>query len=572
MKKIFLLSLFAFALFFSSCELLDLLLEGQPSGSTYKYEEKEINIPVQDCGPDDTLYLVKLNNSNGIIDREQTGYVKSIRSAAGEEEADTDRFLREQYNRLMNLLVEDAGRAAASPIKTAYNTKTYRKGETAQFWAYVEKRKDKNNNEYNIPGLVNATCQYVGEHCYVFADNTDKNKSSKGISLKDSDYVALGEKFESCYELETSVIGNPIYSQYHTTYYCPCNKKIIILVSDLFGDAYLEQDSMTAGYVYPANLYNKDYADTINNRFNITDFSDPNYVFTNECEIIYIDSLMLTKRKETAYSTLVHEFNHMINYVVKTVNGLTENPKASSFNSCDQWFTEMLSMVTEDLFQDYLDLDDKDSPKARLPYFNMYYNYGYRLWDRQDIPALVMYANTYAFGAYLVRNFGGIELLQEIAQNQYVNEEAITQALRTCNPKYYYTDDISGAAKRIDYEYAMRKFSMCLFNTDAPSQEQLQRKGENQYFSFYRGAGNKGDSLHFNPIDIMSIKCDLQKEDGSISKNQIIKPVIYEADDIIGLGPSGFSVHKIGQNVSNFTLMASNKEGLEYYLITVTRD
>ena len=565
MKKIFLLSLFAFAFLFSSCELLDLLLEGQPSGSTYKYEEKEINIPVQDCGPDDTLYLVKLNNSDGIIEDKQTGGINpgdiSYRSAENFFYSDSDSFIR-QLNANMQLdatLYVSRAASSSSSIVSGYSSKSYTEGKEYEFWSYTETIGE---NKY-VSNQVSANCIYEGDYCYVFADTSDSKKTDKGISLSNEDYINLGKKFDSCYQLEIGVLGNPFYKKYHETYFVPCNQKIVILVSDLFGDASLNQDSGTVGYFYNGDLFNQTYMNQI--------YGQGKY-HSNECEIFYIDSLFLTKRKETVYSTLVHEFNHMINYVVKTVNGLTENPKATSFNSCDQWFTEMLSMVTEDLFQDFLKLDDKDSPKARLPYFNMYYNYGYRLWDRQDIPALVMYANTYAFGAYLVRNFGGIELLQKIAQNQYVNEEAITQALRTCNPKYYYTDDISGAEKRIDYEYAMRKFSMCLFNTDAPSQEQLQRKGENQYFSFYRGAGNKGDSLHFNPIDIMSIKCDLQKEDGTIRKNQIIKPVIYEADDIIGLGPSGFSVHKIGQNVSSFKLMASNKEGLEYYLITVTRD
>ena len=251
---------------------------------------------------------------------------------------------------------------------------------------------------------------------------------------------------------------------------------------------------------------------------------------------------------------------------------MTLNPKASSFTECDEWYTEMLAMVTEDMFQDFLKLEDKDSPKARLPYFNMYYNYGYRLWSTKDIPALIMYANTYAFGAYLARNFGGVALIKQIAQNQYVNEESITAALRTCNPDYVYTDDLTGETKRIDYEYAMRKFCMCLFNTKEPTQEQLQATGEKQYFSFYRGAGKQSDYLHFNPIDIMSIKCDVQNKDGSVSKDQIIKPTIYDPDQIVGLGPSGFSVHRIGRRVESFDLMMSNKDGLEYYLITAGVD
>ena len=546
---------------FSGCELLNMLLDDGSSSYRYKETKQTVNVPQKYY--DSYVYLVKLNNSEEIINKEKTGYVSVIRSAVAEDEPATDTFLREQKQRLADAFVEDASRAASSPIIEGYNKKTYSKGEKGKFWAYVDTTK-----KGYIPGIVNATCKYVGDYCYVFADDKNAKSSAKGISLGDTDYEALGEQFDSCYVPETSIIGNPFYSKYHSTYFAPCNQKVVILVSDLFGDANPQQDSMTAGYVYPANLYSKTYADYLNNHFNVTDSSDPNYVFTNECEIIYIDSLLLTQRKETAYSTLVHEFNHMINYVIKTINGMTLNPKASSFTQCDEWYTEMLAMVTEDMFQDFLKLEDKDSPKARLPYFNMYYNYGYRLWSTKDIPALIMYANTYAFGAYLARNFGGVALIKQIAQNQYVNEESITAALRTCNPDYVYTDDLTGETRRIDYEYAMRKFCMCLFNTKEPTQEQLQATGEKQYFSFYRGAGKQSDDLHFNPIDIMSIKCDLQNDDGSVSKNQTIKPTIYEPDQIVGLGPSGFSVHRIGRRVESFDLMMSNKDGLEYYLIT----
>ena len=559
---------------FSGCELLNMLLDDGSSSYRYKETKQTVNVPQKYYNS--YVYLVKLNNSEAIIDKDYTGYVTARRSILADDEPATDKFLREQNQRLADAFVQTADRAAdraaGSKIVSGYNTTTYKLGDSKTFWAYVQTKTDKKGNEYNIPGTVKASCKYVGDHCYVFADNTDKNNSSKGINLNDTSYKSLGQKFDACYELETSVIGNPIYSQYHSTYFAPCNKKVIILVSDLFGDAYPEQQSMTAGYVYPANLYNKNYADLLNEHFKVTDTSDPDYIFTNECEIVYIDSLILSQKKETAYSTLVHEFNHMINYVIKTVNGMTANPGASSFTQCDVWFTEMLSMVTEDMFQDYLELEDKDSPKSRLPYFNMYYNYGYRLWNTANIPALVMYANTYAFGAYLARNFGGTELIKQIAQNEYVNEESITAALQACNPDYTYKDDITGKTRKIDYEYAMRKFCMCLFNTGIPSEEQLQATGDDQYFSFNRRAGKQSASLHFNPIDIMSIKCDVQNKDGSVSKDQIIKPTIYDPDQIVGLGPSGFSVHRIGRRVESFDLMMSNKEGLEYYLITAGVD
>ena len=391
MKKNLFFSLFILCFLLSSCELLELLLDDSGySGGNYKYKETLVDVPIlgnddESTEPDSqvdyeitsdskkTVYLVKLNNSDDIINKNHTGYVKSIkyRNAAENPVCNTDNFIRKLNEELTVIPMQQAQRSAVSDyIVENYSSKTYTKGQTETFWSYVNiKNKDTSYEEY-VPGQVNATCKYAGEYCYVFADDSDSRKSSKGINLSSNDYVALGQKFDECYELETGILGNPLYKKYHSYYFVPCNQKVIILVSDLFGDAQPKQDGGTVGYFYNGDLYTENYINQIYG----------NKYHTNKCEMFYIDSLFFTSRKDTVYSTLIHEFNHMINYVVKTINDLTENPEATSFNSCDVWYTEMLAMVTEDLFQKKLGIDDEHSPKGRLPLFNMYYNYGYRLW------------------------------------------------------------------------------------------------------------------------------------------------------------------------------------------------
>ena len=566
MKRLLFLVFVLFIFLFSGCEILDVLLGLEDQEA---YQEKEQTVPIKDnVIEDSTVYLVKLNNSEQKIEARKTGYVKSIqpRNIDEEEEyCDTDSFIRAQNRKLSLIAAENAARSVDSSraVVPGYNTqKTYDVGDADNFFSYVNIKNNKNISE-----TVIGICKYAGKHCYVFADQNDSNKIDKGINLSDTDYKNLGKKFDSCYELETSVLGNPFYTKYNSTYFVPCNEKIIILVSDLFGDANINQDGGTVGYFYSGDLFNQAYLDKYYNKSKSSDIN------SNECEMFYIDSYFLTTRKDTVYSTLVHEFNHMINYVMKSVNYLTENPNATSFISCDTWYTEMLSMVTEDLFQHYLSLDDLDSPKARLPYFNMYYNYGFRLWDQSsnnNSLALVMYANTYAFGAYLVRNFGGIDLLKAIAQNEYVDEESITNALQKIYPNVTYVDEKTNKKRKIDYEFVLRRFYLCLFNTKKPTPAQLKLTGDKQYISFYIQSGSASDNLYFSPIDIMSIKCDVNNGNGTTSYNQTINPVIYNYNKRVDLGPSGFSVHEIGKkkDVKSFTLSASNVKGLEYYLIT----
>ena len=560
-KLIFIFSIFLF----TSCEILDALLDFESEeNSNEKTQTAQYKTTTVQTNPEGMIYYVKLNNSEEIVTAKETGYARF--AELPEEKNDTDSFIRNlnsQLNECVKNSVENASSRAAddsTTVTSGYKKLTYSEGDTTNFYSYTKTETTILGQEKNISEEVNSICKYAGKHCYVFADKKNSSMTSKGINLSDDDYKKLGQKFDSCYELETSIIGNPLYSEYNSNYYVQCNDKIIILVSDLFGDASDSQDSGTVGYFYQGDMYKQTYLDK-NKGFFSADIN------SNECEMFYIDALFLSKLPDTVYSTLVHEFNHMINYVIKTVNYMTANPSARSFRTCDVWFTEMLSMTTEDMFQSYLGIKDEDSPKGRLPYFNLYYNYGFKLWNNSSVPDLIMYANTYAFGAFLVRNFGGVQLLKEIAQNEYIDETAITKALQKCNPNYTFIDDITQQSKKIDYEHALRKFSMCLFNIQRPSNSDLSTNGDNQYFSFYRATDeDRSDGLKFTAIDIMNIECNVENDKGEVEK-QKISPKIYNKGEQVSLGPSGFSVHYVGKNINSFEITMNTK--LEYYLITM---
>lgn len=535
---------------FSSCDFLNFLFED--SGSTDSFTTVTV-----ESDPKLQTYLVKLNMSQKTLKANQTGYARFADVSDANQNNDTESFVR-NLNRQINEGVKaevaaNAGRSASGDraVVSGYSQLSYSKGSNAYFYSYTRTEKTLLGQEKNISESIQTVCKYSGTYCYVFADKQNSNLSSKGISLSDSDYEKLGKKFDECYEREIAINGDPFYEKYNSTYFVPCNDKIVILVSDLFGDASEDQDGGVVGYFYQGDMYNQTYLDKNKNAFG--------EINSNECEMFYIDALFLTKRPDTTYSTLLHEFNHMINYVLKTVNYMTKYPNATNFQTCAVWFTEMLSMTTEDMFQGVLGIEDVDSPKGRLPYFNLYYNYGFKLWDDDSIPNYIVYANTYAFGAFLVRNFGGIALLKQLCQNEYVNEKAINEALKVLYPS-------TTSEEQIDFDYAIRKFSLCLFNTGVPTAKQLLETGENQYYSFNRATDkNRSDGLTFTAIDIMNIVCNVQNKDGSISK-QKIEPVFYQKDSAVDLGPTGFSVHYIGQ-VSSFELYANKNEELEYYLI-----
>ena len=105
--------------------------------------------------------------------------------------------------------------------------------------------------------------------------------------------------------------------------------------------------------------------------------------------MFYLDAFLTNKMSEMAYSTLAHEFQHMINHYNKTL-------LAYNTESTQTWFTEMLSMLCEDMLQSYLGISDNNSPINRMQNFNTeYYQHGITEWQNTQ----TSYANIYAFGA-----------------------------------------------------------------------------------------------------------------------------------------------------------------------------
>lgn len=136
-------------------------------------------------------------------------------------------------------------------------------------------------------------------------------------------------------------------------------------------------------------------------------------------------------------STLAHEFQHMIHYYQKQVRHQLER-------STDTWIDEMASLVTEDLVADKLgvpgprgvpssDLGPGNSgnTSGRIPLFNYWHeSIPLQTWLPQD-EVLRSYANAYAFGAWLVRNYGGPILFRSLVHDTQTDYHAVVNAVRT---------------------------------------------------------------------------------------------------------------------------------------------
>lgn len=141
-------------------------------------------------------------------------------------------------------------------------------------------------------------------------------------------------------------------------------------------------------------------------------------------------------------STLAHEFQHMIHYNQKQVKHSTTTVQQPW---TDTWINEMASLITEDLVADKLGVSGprgvsgtdytvgtSGNTAGRLPLFNLYHDVVTLTgWGTVDL--LASYSNSYAFGAWLLRNHGGPQLFHDIVTGPETDYDAIVDAVNANN-------------------------------------------------------------------------------------------------------------------------------------------
>ena len=310
--------------------------------------------------------------------------------------------------------------------------------------------------------------KYEGKYGYFWVLEDEDEES---LMTKD-EIAVFAEKFDELYEKETALCGPKYYGESIYENIISPNKKVSILLFDIYED---KDEGSLLGFFGP-NDYLSDYE------------------AGNKMELLCLDSYY-AKKEETAsgfYSTLVHEFNHMLNFVNKDL-------KYDNEEDMETWYTEMLSMLVEDLFYNDLNPDYENSIYTRLELFvNRGYVFGFKNWgnvfaeDEENDPQVFFnYSNAYAFGAFLGRNYGGAALFHEIATNEYVNEKSIVEAVNKINNL------------NLTFEDLLKQFCRILINP----------KGENKEMpTLYKSVSSEVGKYSFtlNKLDLNNLAEDVE--------------------------------------------------------------
>lgn len=282
------------------------------------------------------------------------------------------------------------------------NEKDYQKGDKASFYISVKSNMDDKNF------CADFVLKESGEYCDVWYVEKDSNFMTEN-PLSSDIFTQVREEFDRIYPVQVQIFGDNKFSSANWSNLLRSYQgKVNILLYDIANDASESQNGGVYGFFHSLDFYN-------------------NENYSNKTECINIDSYFFNEDKEGALQTLFHEFQHLENFVNKVV-------LASENRFVSTWYNEMLSMLAEDIFTDLMNVDLKKAPASRLNVFNAYYPLGFYKWRTESnyLPygdVYISYANSYAFGSYLLRNFGGVGLIKEIAKNDFVDEKSITEAL-----------------------------------------------------------------------------------------------------------------------------------------------
>lgn len=278
------------------------------------------------------------------------------------------------------------------------------------------------DSDYNLTYFKTqkGKLEYSGKYCNIWSIVNQDILDS--VSTRN-----LAETFDRFYELERQIFGNESDSLfiYNGSGFVPSDMKLHSNTGTKINIVvYNITDPTVVGYFHPKDYY--ETAEELYQTMGMTYPASSSTQFSNGGKYFYINYRYAAGselNKKLAVSTLIHEFQHMINFSVKDMKGLY----------AEDWYNEMLSMLAEDIFATELGTGQKAPAILRMNSFRTnYYKSGLISFN-----STYSYATSYAFGAWLVRNFGGADFIRLVMGNKKANQDSIIDAVNTISPVQY---------------------------------------------------------------------------------------------------------------------------------------
>lgn len=324
-------------------------------------------------------YMIRYNSSpDKSVAIADTGYIKSYSTTIWGNTSEYPYSFNELSSRSLSkgLFTEEN-----EGVKITLTDSNYNIGEKRKFFVWDSDELGKEN--YHEAELI---LRVEGEHCLIWCED--------GLVVSDDLLKTLQENFDRVYPLETALFGT--CSDYTVkdkdTFITEANEKIYINIVSL-------KNKTVGGCFSPVDMYKASYIEKYNQE------SGSNYQ-TNEARMFYVNysaEPSFIDDMDGCISVLIHEFQHMLRFICDTIVKGIET---------DVWYNEMMSLLAEDIFSGHLNLNIDSTAIKRLYFFKLLTNWGVTCWNTSDFFLWqASYSVSYAFGSYLLRNYGGAKLL-----------------------------------------------------------------------------------------------------------------------------------------------------------------
>lgn len=250
------------------------------------------------------------------------------------------------------------------------------------------------------------------------------------------------------YGWDTAILGSEwgstSMSQYSSSFIA-FNGEITILLTDIDNDN--SDNGGVVGYFWSGNNVLPVYLTSSNGRImfviDAVMFAnpDPNGYSSSDSRYQNVAWDPTAYWPQEVFSTLAHEFQHMIQFYQKGIVIRGDG------QSADTWINEMCSQLVEDLVADKLggkgprgvatgDAGPTGNMYGRIPIFNQYLSYQLDKIATMSSPyGLADYSFSYAFGSWLMRNYGGANFVRNVVYDSAVDSTCVTDAVKKASGK-----------------------------------------------------------------------------------------------------------------------------------------
>ncbi|MCL2154739.1 MAG: hypothetical protein FWH53_03640 [Leptospirales bacterium] len=295
-----------------------------------------------------------------------------------------------------------------------------------QFWAI-----DSEDNLYQLEAHVAAESDY----CKIWVE--------KGIGLDPKTIQKVINEYEKNirptmlknFSIEGTIIdpetnqnvGDNILD--YADYLTDGDRKLSILILDIPSE---DEFTYVAGYFWSNNFYEKSYSK-----------------YSNECDLIYLNSILLEKDPSESYTTLAHELQHLMNFSTTLYTRFTYDGggNITDFNEMDLWIDEGLSAAAEWVYSgqhsqerldQFNDMPGETYKSSGMPKSIIHYGNNFFVWGEEPDYILDEYATVYIFFQWLrlqtkpngSKIEDGAEIYKEIIASKEYNHEAVVNAVK----------------------------------------------------------------------------------------------------------------------------------------------